>query len=196
MPTKKVSLTLDDDILEEAQKLANAHYGGSLSKAINEALKQHAETGKGPMSKFFMFQSEIRRLLVALHLKSEHAANAVDWILPDLRLGIEIKTKFTAGKAEGATIAAMAYTVGQNLVDEIWVVGSDSMSAEDRQQWDRVTREFHLCPARFIFASMLESELKQRAARDPSAEEVITDLKKHHLKTETSAARPKPLPRK
>lgn len=186
MATKKVSLTLDDDILVEAQKRADAHYGGNLSRAINEVLKQHDEMGKGPMSKYFLFQSEVRTLLSALNIKSEHTANAIDWVLPKLRLGIEIKTKFTAGKAESATVASMAFSVGQNLVDEIWIVGPDSMGDEDRQQWDRVAREFHLCRARFVLASQLEAELKRRMVREPSADQLVAQFKKEHEATKVA----------
>lgn len=158
----KTAMSLDSDVVAKMQELADRNHGGNLSQAINAALVNELNLSNGPMSKIFQFSSEISATIRRLGLTAHNTEHAVDWVLPLLNLGIESKTRFTAGKAESATVAAMAYTVGQRLCSEIWIVGSDAMSADDRKQWDRVAREFHLCPVRFIFASMLEHELRLR----------------------------------
>src|SRR5574343_424555 len=111
----KTAMSLDSDVVAKMQELADRNHGGNLSKAINAALVNELSMSSGPMSKIFQFSSEISATIRRLGITAQNTEHAVDWVLPDLRLGLESKTRFTAGKAESATVAAMAYTVGQRL---------------------------------------------------------------------------------
>lgn len=178
----KTAMSLDSEVIAGMQELADRRHGGNLSQAINSALQNELELARGPMSKVFQFSSEISGIFRSLSIQVSSCEHAVDWILPELSLGIEAKIRFTAGKAETATVAAMAYTVGHGLCTELWIVGADAMSAEDRKQWDRVAREFHLCPARFIFGSQLEMELIRRK-KDASLKEKGSAPENHAFKS-------------
>ncbi len=170
----KTAMSLDSDVVAKMQELADRNHGGNLSQAINAALVNELSMSSGPMSKMFQFASDISATIRRLGITTQNTEHAVDWVLPSLNLGIESKVRFTAGKAESATVAAMAYTVGQRLCSEIWIVGPDAISSEDRKQWDRVAREFHLCPVRFMFASLLEHELRLRMEK-PAMQAVAED---------------------
>lgn len=161
----KKPVSLSPDVHAEMQELADRNYGGNLSAAIEDAIRDRLEASKGPLSKVFSFTADIRTLLRRMQLKYVYHDNAVDWVLPELSLGIEVKMKFTAGKAETATVSSMAYTIGQKLCTEIWIVGHDAMTTDDRQQWERVAKDFHLCPVRFIFASQLSDALNERMGK-------------------------------
>lgn len=163
-PTEKVktAISLDADVCAKMKEYADQKFGGNFSAAVERAMRTELELARGPMSKVFQFSAEIASILRSLELDAVTSDHAVDWIIPNLALGLEAKVKFTQGKAESATVAAMAYTVGQRLCSEIWIVGPDTMSAEDKANWDRVARDFHLCPSRFIFASTLSVELEKR----------------------------------
>ncbi len=152
-------MSLDSEIIAGMQEIADSRHGGNLSQAINSALRNELDLMKGPMSKAFQFCSEITAILRSLELNVTHAQHAVDWILPDLNIGIEAKTKFTPGKAENAAVAAMAFTVGQRLCSEIWIVYPDSMAVDDVRRWERVASEFHLCKVVVIPSSTLLAKL-------------------------------------
>ncbi|MDR1283882.1 MAG: ribbon-helix-helix domain-containing protein [Opitutaceae bacterium] len=162
--TKKVKrpFSLDADVLEKMQEIADTNYGGNLSAAVEDAIRDRLEASQGPLSKWFSFCAEIRTTLRRMKLSYTSHDNAVDWVLPELSLGLEAKVKFGSGKPETAAVSAMAFTIGQKLCQEIWIVGADTMPADDRAQWERVARDFHLCKVRVVFASQLEQELRKR----------------------------------
>jgi PAS domain-containing protein len=160
----KLSLTIDAELAAEAQRIADARYGGNISMAFNEAIRTQIELSRGPMSKIFQFNAEIAGVIRSFDLKTVTSEHCVDWIIPALGLGIEAKMKFTPGKGESATIATMAYSAGQKLCSEIWIVVPDSISQSDKSQWDRVSQEFHLCPVRVVPASTLSTLLAERMA--------------------------------
>jgi len=158
----KTAMSLDSEIIGGMQAIADSRHGGNLSKAINSALRNELDLMTGPMSKVFQFSSEVADMLRAFKLNIAHAEHAVDWILPDLKLGLEAKVRFTHGKAENATVAAMAFTFGQRLCSEIWIICAEWMTADDLRQWERVANEFHLCKVRVISSKALSAELKAR----------------------------------
>lgn len=158
----KTAISLDADVCAKMKEYADRNFGGNFSAAVERAMWNELEISRGSTSKVFQFSAEVASVLRALGLITTNPQHAVDWIVPSLRLGIEVKVKFTPGKAESAAVASMAYTVGQQLCSEIWIVAPEAMTAEDRTQWERVAREFHLCRARFILAGNLESELRIR----------------------------------
>lgn len=158
----KLSLTIDDELAAEAQRIADARYGGNISMAFNEAMRTQIELSRGPMSKVFQFNAEIAQVLRSLGLKTNSSEHCVDWIIPSLDLGIESKMKFSPGRAESATIATMAYSAGQKLCSEIWIVVPDSISQSDKMQWERIAKEFHLCPVLVVCASSLAAQLQAK----------------------------------
>ncbi|MDF3059347.1 MAG: hypothetical protein K0R17_3562 [Rariglobus sp.] len=80
----KKPVSLSPDVHAEMQELADRNYGGNLSAAIEDAIRDRLEASKGPLSKIFSFTADIRTLLRRMQLKYVYH-DKVSFRIPTIR---------------------------------------------------------------------------------------------------------------
>lgn len=165
-PTKtvRITITLPPDLGEFAVGEADARYGGNVSAAIADAIRDAKERNDSPFAPENALISDIKQTLRKLDLAYERDEKGVDWVVPRLGLGIELKTRFGGGAALERMIAAMAFSVGRGRCTEIVIVGSAAMTEEDAKRFQAAASAFRHCPASFVRIDELPSFLKKRLA--------------------------------
>lgn len=161
---KKFNVSLDKDIFDFLVAESQAHHGNNRSAAIKAALLELRDKGIGPFGAENALIGGVKNVLRSLGIESVHDDKGVDWILPALEIGIEVKTRFSPGAAQERMIAAIAYSVGRGRCSEVVIVGPEAMSAEDADKFKAAAASFRYCKASFVRVDELQVLLARRKA--------------------------------
>lgn len=125
------------------------------------------ERDNGPFGPENALIGDAKQIFRKFNLEHEHDDKGVDWILPKLGLGVELKTRFSGGAGIERMIAAIAYSVGRGRCTEIVIVGSSTMTPDDARRFIDVASAFRHCPASFVKVDDLPAFLKKRLDKKP-----------------------------
>jgi hypothetical protein len=167
-PSKKFPVSLDPDLYDFLVQEAQARYGGNRSAVIAEAIRDAKERNDSPFAPENALMSDVKQVVRKLGLTYERDDRGVDWVIPGLGVGLELKARFN-GNTESAMVAAMGYSAGRGRCTEIVNDGGESLAPEAAAKLRDVATRFKLCKASYVPIGELASALG-RIAKERSKE--------------------------
>jgi len=157
---KKFPISLQKELFDFLVSEANSRYGGNRSAAIADFLRDAQERDKGPFGPENALIADAKQAIRRLGLKVERDDNGVDWVIPELGLGLELKARLGTG-GEQRILTSMAYSLGKGRCSEFFIVGGAALTEPECARLKMLAESFKMARARFITIAELPDALKR-----------------------------------